>query len=89
MHVPALDREPDVYPDLVWAWDAWCELSGRRQAGFSPNPITYEAAVAWLNENGAAASCVRQVLHDAVGILDGELFRLLAEENERNAKKKK
>lgn len=38
--VPALQSQPELYPDVIVFWEAFNELSTHRQSGFAANPIS-------------------------------------------------
>ncbi|MHC5053639.1 MAG: phage tail assembly chaperone [Planctomycetota bacterium] len=47
--VDALEREPQLYEDLVPVWNAFLALDRARSVGFVPNPITVEAIAVYLD----------------------------------------
>ena len=46
------DVETDLPEELVWHWNAFCELDRRRTAGFVPNPIGYNDIGWWAQHQG-------------------------------------
>ena len=67
---------PTIYPDMMWVWKAFCDLSDRRGVGPSgPVPVTLEAMNAYLElTNRKCYPYAQQVLH-FIPILDREYLR--------------
>jgi len=51
-HVPALDEQVELFPDLYPIWTGFFELCRTRQCGMSANPLSLNDIVHWLDING-------------------------------------
>lgn len=50
---PILASKPDLWPDLVWIWEAFTFLTGGRQIGFNgPQPIALAEVLAFCEFRG-------------------------------------
>jgi len=49
--VPILDKEPEIFHDLLPYWEAFRALISCRNTGFGIGHIFYSEIVAYLNEN--------------------------------------
>ena len=48
--IPALDKEPEIYPSLVEHWRCFNTLNTSRQMGFSSGYIKYSDIILYMNE---------------------------------------
>lgn len=79
---------PTIFPDMMWVWKAFCDLSDRRGVGpHGPVPVTLEAMNAYLEmTNRKHFPYVQQVLH-FVPILDREYLRDFYEKQAKEMEK--
>lgn len=79
-NVPALDS------DLLPVWNAFVELSGRRQSGFSPCPLSLLEIATWMDLNGIRGFERRGRWARLIIALDNHWMKVTGEKNERNRK---
>lgn len=77
------NEEPEVFPDLVFIWEAFLALSSARLYG---EPIKFSEIISYMDISGINSEDIRQELTHLVRILDIEYFKHLTEKEKRNAK---
>ena len=70
LSTPAIDDRPEIYEDLIEAWQAFQELNQSRQVGLSANPILVSEIKAWLELHNINDLDERLELHKLIRILD-------------------
>lgn len=79
--MPEALRLPPIPAALAHIWDWFCELSASRTGnGGGANPIAFTEIEAWARLTGRLLT-PRDVR--AIGLLDGELFRIWSEQDRR------
>lgn len=68
---PIFASKPDIWPDLVWIWEAFTYLTGGRQMGFNgPQPIALAEVLAYAEFRGIQCPDEREELLYHVQRLD-------------------
>jgi hypothetical protein len=68
---PILKSRPELWPDLVWVWEAYMFLSSSRQMGFAgPQPISLAEVLAYSDFRGIEDADERDELLHHVQRLD-------------------
>jgi len=79
---------PTIFPDMLWVWKAFCDLSDRRGVGpHGPVPITLEAMNAYLDLTGRKHYPYKQQVLHFVPILDREYLRDFYEKQAKEMEK--
>lgn len=58
-----LEEQPEVYPHLMWVWDAFCEIEKSRQYGFGhPQPISLHEIESYARLNSITGEDLQELL---------------------------
>ena len=82
------EQAPTIFPDMLWVWKAFCDLSDRRGVGpHGPTAITIEAMNAYLElTNRKQDPYSRQILQ-FIPVLDREYLRDFYDKQAKEVKK--
>lgn len=83
LKTPSFSNRPVLRSDLIPVWNAFQELSGRRQVGFGPCPITITDIMAWLDLNEVRLTDRRRWYYGLIASMDNRYLVLNAERKDK------
>lgn len=75
------NNRPKLNAGLVWIYEAFVQLSSRREAGWSYQPIPFQSIIAWLDLYEVDDISIRQFFFKMIVMMDNAWLKYYAEKS--------